>query len=93
MSIQTSYRPHNPGHDYYGEGVYHITLVVGGRDPLLGRLNMDVKQPKVEMTELGLFLHNQWQKTVELQSKRGNHIQLLAQVCNARSLAWSNRGS
>lgn len=81
MSIQSSYRPHNPGHDYYGEGVYHITLVVGSRDSLLGRLNMDVQHPMVELTELGEFLQNQWLKTVELQAKRGNHIQLHAQVC------------
>lgn len=81
MSIQSSYRPHNPGHDYYGEGVYHITLVVGNRDPLLGCLNMDARQPGVVLTEMGQFLQNQWQKTVELQAKRGNHIQLHAQIC------------
>lgn len=81
MNIQTSYRLHNPGHDYYGEGVYHITLVVGERDRLLGSLNMDVKNPGVVMSELGNFLHNQWAKTVELQAKRGNHIQVLAQIC------------
>lgn len=81
MSIQSLYRPHNPGHDYYDEGVYHITLVVGGRDCLLGQLNMDVMRPKVDMTEMGLFLQNQWQKTIELQAKRGNHIELHAQIC------------
>lgn len=81
MSILSSYRPHNPGHDYYDVGVYHITLVVGGRDNLLGRLNMDVRQPSVELTELGIYLRDQWQKTAELQAKRGNHIQLHAQVC------------
>ena len=81
MSIEPSYRPHNPGHDYYDEGLYHITLVVGGRDSLLGRLNMDVKQPGVELSELGQFLQNQWQKTVELQAKRGNYIRLHAQIC------------
>lgn len=81
MSIQSSYRPHNPGHDYYGEGVYHITLVIGDRDKLLGHLNMDAQQPGVVLTELGQFLHAQWQKTVELQAKRGNHIQLHTQIC------------
>lgn len=81
MMIQSSYRPHNPGHDYYDAGVYHITLVVGDRDRLLSRLNMDIRNPQVEMTELGAFLHDQWQKTEELQAKRGNHIRLLAQVC------------
>ncbi len=68
MSIQSSYRPHNPGHDYHGEGVYHITLVVGGRDRLLGRLNMDLKQPRVEMTELGHAVQEEWNKTAEIQA-------------------------
>ena len=30
-----SYRPRNPGHDYYGRGTYLITLVVRGREHLL----------------------------------------------------------
>ncbi|MBO4530440.1 MAG: hypothetical protein J5767_07350 [Paludibacteraceae bacterium] len=33
--MNTSYRPRNPGHDYYGKGVYLITLVVRGREPLI----------------------------------------------------------
>lgn len=81
MSVRSSYRQRNPGHDYYGEGVYHVTLVVGGRDKLLGSLNMDIKQPGVVMTELGEFLHNQWAKTAELQARRGNIIQLHSQIC------------
>ena len=31
----SSYRPRNPGHDYYGRGTYLITLVVSGREHLL----------------------------------------------------------
>ena len=81
MSIQSSYRPHNPGHDYYGEGVYHITLVVGSRDPLLSRLNMDVKHPGVEMTELGLAVQEEWNKTAEIQARKGHKIKIHTQVC------------
>lgn len=76
-----SYRPRNPGHDYYDEGVYHITLVIGNRDRLLSSIKMDAKNPEIVMTEMGLFLHNQWQKTVLLQAMRGNKIKLHAQVC------------
>lgn len=76
-----SYRPRNAGHNYYEQGVYHITLVVGNRDRLLSSLNMDAKNPSVAMTEMGEFLLNQWQKTVLLQAKRGNKIRLHAQVC------------
>lgn len=55
--------------------------MIADRDPLLGHLNMDVRNPGVVLTELGTFLQNQWLKTVELQAKRGNHIQLHAQIC------------
>ena len=51
--ITTSYRPRNPGHDYYGAGTYLITLVVSGRAPLLGRLGDDVKHPEVSLSHLG----------------------------------------
>ena len=51
--IQASYRPRNPGHDYYGRGTYLITLVVSGRAPLLGRLGDDVKHPRVVLSPLG----------------------------------------
>ncbi len=81
MPIPSSYRPHNPGHDYYAPGVYLVTLVVGNRDRLLSSLNMDMKSPNVQMTELGEFLHNQWEKSVILQEKHGNKIKILSQVC------------
>ena len=35
--MSSSYRPRNPGHDYYGRGVYLVTLVVGNREPLLSQ--------------------------------------------------------
>ena len=41
-----SYRPRNPGHDYYGRGIYLVTLVVSGREALFGRLNNDVRHPQ-----------------------------------------------
>lgn len=50
-----SYRPHNPGHDYYDKGIYLITLVVGERDRLLGDLNMDARNPGVRLTALVTF--------------------------------------
>ena len=78
----TSYRPRNPGHDYYDAGVYHITLVVGNRDRLLSTIKMDAKNPEVVMTEMGIFLHNQWKKTVLLQAKRGNKIKLHEFCCS-----------
>jgi len=29
--MTTSYHPRNPGHDYYGKGIYLTTLVVSHR--------------------------------------------------------------
>lgn len=75
-----SYRPHNPGHDYYDKGVYLITLVVGSRDPLLSALNMDRNHPAVSLSELGHFICEQWKKSEQLQAKHGNKIRVLTQV-------------
>jgi hypothetical protein len=35
----STYRPRNPGHDYYGRGVYLVTLVISGREPLFGHMS------------------------------------------------------
>ena len=37
--MKSTYRPRNPGHDYYGSGTYLITLVVSGREQLLSYLS------------------------------------------------------
>lgn len=73
-NLRPSYRPHNPGHDYYDEGVYHITLVVGNRDKLLSSLNMDEKKPGVVLTPLGAAVQEEWNKTAEIQAKKGHKI-------------------
>ncbi len=47
-NMNSSYRPHDPGHDYYAPGIYLITLVVRYRErnhSLLGELNNDLKAP------------------------------------------------
>lgn len=75
-----SYRPHNPGHDYYDKGIYLITLVVGDRDRLFGELNMDARNPGVRLTALGELLHAQWEKTPSLQLKHGNKVKLHCQA-------------
>ena len=40
----SAYRPHNPGHDYYGRGTYLITLVVSGREQLLSRFSATCRE-------------------------------------------------
>lgn len=78
---QSSYRPHDPGHNYYDKGIYLVTLVTRGRDPLFGRFIDNIKEPAVELSALGTIVAEQWAKTPELQKKHGNKVKLLNQVC------------
>lgn len=76
-----SYRPHNPGHDYYEAGAYLITLVVGERDRILSNLNGDAKLPGVVLTDVGRIVHEEWEKTQAIQQGRGRYIETQCQVC------------
>lgn len=79
--ITTSYRPRNPGHDYYGRGTYLITVVVSQRLPLLGRLGNDVKRPGVTLSPLGEAVKLAWETTPEKQAVHGNRVAVHACVC------------
>lgn len=80
LSDTKPYRPHNPGHDYYGRGVYLITLVTRERKPLLGRLGNDITNPIVHLSDTGKIIMDEWQRTEAIQQKQGRQIRLLAQV-------------
>lgn len=80
----SSYRPHDPGHDYYAPGVYLITIVVRNRErnhELLGSLNNNLKAPAVLLTEIGRAVMEEWEKTPAIQMARGNDLTLVSQVC------------
>ncbi len=77
----TSYRPRNTGHDYYGRGTYLITLVVSDRLPLLGRLGDDVRHPQVTLSPLGEVVKHEWEATPDKQAAHGNHVAVHACVC------------
>ena len=79
--ITTSYRPRNPGHDYYGRGTYLITLVVSDRSPLLGRLGEDVMHPEVVLSPLGEAVKREWEATPGRQAAHGNRVAVHACVC------------
>ena len=79
--ITTSYRPRNPGHNYYGAGTYLITLVVSHRAPLLGRLGNDVKHPEVVLSPLGKAVKEAWDSIPEKQVAHGNRVAVPACVC------------
>lgn len=80
MNEQKPYRPHNPGHDYYAPGIYLVTLVVRGREALLGALNNDAANPGVLLSELGKAVHALWENTPEVQAAKGNHVKMHAQA-------------
>ena len=77
----TSYRPRNPGHDYYGIGTYLITLVVRGREPLFGRLGNDAAHPEMQLSPLGEAVQQAWKQIPERQAEHGNRVEVHACVC------------
>ena len=84
QNVLSSYRPHDPGHDYYAPGVYLITLVVRNRErnhELLGRLNGDVKAPAVVLTEVGKAVEDCWALIPEIQARHGRKVRIHAAVC------------
>ena len=76
-----SYRPRNPGHDYYGKGIYLITLVVREREPLLGSLAGDAAHPEVLLSPLGEVVKQIWEQTSARQAEHGNNVVVHACVC------------
>lgn len=75
------YRSRNAGHDYYGRGVYLITLVIGGRTPLLGMLGADPKHPEVRLSPLGEKVRQEWETIPARQKSHGNKVAVLTSVC------------
>ena len=56
---------------HYGKGTYLITLVVSGREPLLGRLGSDAQHPEVQLSPLGEVAQQTWERIPE---KQANHV-------------------
>lgn len=80
MQSQSSYRPHNPGNDYYAPGIYLITLVVRGREPLFGSFNMDADHPAVILTDLGKAVQEEWEKVPSFEATKGHKLRLHGQI-------------
>lgn len=79
--ITSAYRPRNTGHDYHGCGVYLITLVVSGREPLLSKFVTELGHEKIVLTTLGEAVQRAWQQTPSIQSSHNNHVAVHACVC------------
>ncbi len=76
-----SYRPRNPGHNYYGRGTYLVTLIVKGREPLLGCLNDDITNPEVRLSPIGEVVQQLWNILPAKQAFFGNNVIVHACVC------------
>ena len=48
------------GHDYTRRGIYMLTMAVEGRRPLFGRVCGSSADPRVELTELGAAVRDEW---------------------------------
>ena len=73
----SSYRPHDPGHNYYNPGIYLITLVVRSRGEnasLFGSLNDSPRQPDVMLGDIGKAVMRCWEEIPERQEKRGRVV-------------------
>lgn len=84
MTETSSYRPHDPGHDYYAPGIYLITLVVRKRKEnlhMFGSLNKDLKHPDVELNELGKAVMRCWEEIPERQAKHGRKVIVHTAIC------------
>ncbi len=79
--ISASYRPRNPGHDYYGKGTYLITLVVSGREPLLASFSTENGREAIMASPIGEVVRQVWEQTPEKQANHGNRVAVQACVC------------
>ena len=48
------------GHDYTRRGVYLLTMVTEGRRPLFARVYGSSADPRIELTELGCLVRDEW---------------------------------
>jgi len=77
----SSYRPHDPGHNYYQPGIYLITLVTRGRVAHFGRLNDDVRQPGVLLSAVGEAVMECWNSIPAHHAAKGRELKLHGAVC------------
>lgn len=82
--METSYRPHDPGHDYHAPGIYLITLVARHRREqcqVFGVLNNDLKNPGVISSEVGRAIMEEWGLIPQRQAAHGRKVRVHGGVC------------
>ena len=83
-SAESSYRPHDPGHDYYAPGIYLITLVVRDRQHqygIFGRLNDDVRAPAMVLSPVGEAVMEEWSRIPAHEASKGRKVRIHNAVC------------
>ena len=83
-SAESSYRPHDPGHDYYAPGIYLITLVVRDRQHqygIFGRLNDDVRAPAMMLSPVGEAVMEEWSRIPAHEASKGRKVRIHNAVC------------
>ena len=75
--LNSAHRPHKTWKDYKASGIYLITIVTHARKRVFGELNMDIKEPGVDLTKLGQYVEEAWLQTFEIQNARGRQIRSL----------------
>lgn len=89
--IESSYRPRNKGDDYYGRGIYLVTIVMSGRERLLARFAdglsaaglsaKDGREGLLRLTPLGEMVRQAWLGIPAKQAEHGNRVRVHACVC------------
>lgn len=82
----TSYRPQNPGHDYYGCGVYLESLVMSGRAPLLERLGNNA----MHLSPHGENVQQEWKAKPTLPGCAKMHSTTVAKALLSAALPRNN---
>ena len=80
----SSYRPHDPGYDYYAPGIYLITLVVRNRRHnarLFGTLSNDAHQPAMLLNDVGRAVLECWKSIPSRQTLHNRNVQVHTAVC------------
>ena len=80
-AAKPTHRAHISLHDYRERCIYHITLVVSDRMPLLGNITGDsLADARVALTPLGSSVRQAIQDIPLFERRKGNDVQILAAV-------------
>ena len=80
----SSYRPHDSGHDYCAPGIYLVTLVARNRREnarMFGVLNNDAHNPGVLLNDVGRAVMDCWASIPAFEESKGRKVVLHAAVC------------